>query len=65
MCLIYSSVIWYFIGVGFNSISYNGKIHLIITLDHCVAKSLEKAEQLLQLMEKEFEELQYGDSTNL
>lgn len=51
--------------MGFNSISYNGKIHLMVTLDHYVAKSLGKAEQLLHFIEKEFEELQYGDSSNL
>ncbi|ODM90536.1 hypothetical protein Ocin01_16144 [Orchesella cincta] len=53
------------LGVGFSSVSYDGKIHLILTLDKGIFNTKEKSDQFMQCILSEIEELQFGDSTNL
>lgn len=44
--------------------SYNGKIQIVVSVDHAISKTRDRAQQILTLIETEFEELQYGDFTN-
>lgn len=65
LLIIFWSSLKFILGMAFTTISFKGKVHIIVTLDQAISKTLGKTEQLLRLIEKELEELQYGDSTNL
>ncbi|CAL8104194.1 unnamed protein product [Orchesella dallaii] len=53
------------LGVGFSSASYDGKITLILTLDRGIFNTKEKADDFMQCIVSDIEELQFGDSTKL
>jgi len=50
-----------FSGVGFNSISFNGKLHLNLILDQGIFKTKERGEQLMNFIISDIEELKSGD----
>ncbi|CAL8104220.1 unnamed protein product [Orchesella dallaii] len=47
------------LGIGFNSISYNGKIKLILTLDQGIFNTKEKGELLMSYILSDLEDLQH------
>ncbi|CAL8104214.1 unnamed protein product [Orchesella dallaii] len=52
------------LGLGFSSVSYNGKITLILTLDQGIFKTKEKGQELMKFIVSDIEELQFGGSTH-